>query len=198
MNPVIFWGDYQALQFNPQVGQLSLAVDAYEAKIDEAQGDHYPMIGLTASIDGFNNNLDGGLSTETNEDSWKLGIGMRLKLFNGGQTRHRISAAKVGYAQKKQQMLLVSESVATQVKHLFLQTHSAQRQIEITQQAVETALENRDLSNRAYQTGAVKTEKVIEANLMDAMIRANHFRAMHDQALHLAEIAYLLGKEVVE
>ncbi|MCU7807151.1 MAG: TolC family protein [Candidatus Thiodiazotropha sp. (ex Semelilucina semeliformis)] len=188
----------QALQFNPQVGQLSLAVDAYEAKIDEAQSDHYPMIGLTASLDGFNNNLDGGLSTETNEDSWKLGIGMQLKLFNGGLTRHRVSAAKVGYAQKKQQMLLISESVATQVKHLFLQTNSAQRQIEITQQAVETAQENRDLSNRAYQTGAVKTEKVIEANLMDAMVRANHFRAMHDQALHLAEIAYLLGKEVVE
>ncbi|MCU7843038.1 MAG: TolC family protein [Candidatus Thiodiazotropha sp. (ex Monitilora ramsayi)] len=188
----------QALQFNPQVQQLSLAVEAYEAKIDEAMSDRYPMIGLVASVDGFNNNLDGGLDTEANQDSWTLGIGMQLKLFNGGHTRHRVSAVRVGHSQKEEQRLLLSESIAAQVKHLFIQTHAAQRQIEITQQAVNTAQENRDLSSRAYQTGAVKTEKVIEANLMDALVRANHYRSKHDQALHLAEITYLLGKEVVE
>ncbi|MCU7856252.1 MAG: TolC family protein [Candidatus Thiodiazotropha sp. (ex Lucinoma borealis)] len=188
----------KALNFNPQIEQLSLAVEAYGAKIDEAKSGHYPTIGLLASYDVFDNELNGGLSVDENKRSWQLGIGMQLKLFNGGRTKHHVSAAKVGQAQKEQQKLLISESIATQVKHLFLQTKSARKQIEITQRAVATSQENRDLSNRAYQTGAVKTEKVIEANLLDAMVRANHSRALHDQALHLAEIAYLLGKEAVE
>ncbi|MGD8914057.1 MAG: TolC family protein, partial [Candidatus Thiodiazotropha sp.] len=64
--------------------------------------------------------------------------------------------------------------------------------------AIDTSQQNLDLNNRAYQTGAVKTEKVIRANLLDAMVRAGHARAAHDQALHLAEIAYLLGSEVIE
>ena len=188
----------QALDFNPQAQQLKLAVDVYEAKIEEASSDHYPMVGLMASVGGFDNDLDGGLDTDANRSSWTLGIGVKMKLFEGGLTQHRVSAARVGRDQKEQQRLLLNESLATQIKHLFLQTYAAKQQIEITQTAVETARENRDLSSRAYQTGAVKTEKVIEANLMDALVRANHYRAKHDQALHLAEITYLLGKEVTE
>ncbi|MES9834367.1 MAG: TolC family protein [Candidatus Thiodiazotropha sp. DIVDIV] len=188
----------QALDFNPQAQQLKLAVDVYEAKIEEAASDHYPMVGLMASVGGFDNDLDGGLDTDANRNSWTLGIGVTMKLFEGGRTQHRVSAARVGRDQKEQQRLLLNESLATQIKHLFLQTHAAKQQIEITQTAVETARENRDLSSRAYQTGAVKTEKVIEANLMDALVRANHYRAKHDQALHLAEITYLLGREATE
>ncbi|MEW8374445.1 MAG: TolC family protein [Candidatus Thiodiazotropha sp.] len=188
----------QALKFNPRIEQLSLAVEAYEAKVDEARSDHYPTIGLMASVNGFENDLDGGLSVDENRQAWHLAIGMELKLFDGGLTRHRVTAARAEQAQKEQQRLLLSESTATQIKHLFLQTDAARKQVSITRQAVDTSEQNLDLSNRAYQTGAVKTEKVIEANLMDAMVRANLARASHDQALHLAEIAYLLGSEVIE
>jgi outer membrane protein TolC len=188
----------QALKFNPTIEQLSLAVQAYEAKVDEAKSDRYPSIGLIASIDEFNNSLDGGLSVDQNEQSWKLAIGMELKLFNGGLTRHRIATARAKHEQKQQQMLLLGESTATQIKHLFIQTGAARKQVAITLQAVDTSKQNLDLSNRAYQTGALKTEKVIKANLLDAMVRANHARAAHDQALHLAEITYLLGSEAIE
>ncbi|PVV05651.1 MAG: hypothetical protein B6D77_18670 [gamma proteobacterium symbiont of Ctena orbiculata] len=188
----------QALKFNPQIEQLSLAVEAYEAKVDTAKSDHYPTIGLMASVNGFENDLDGGLSVVENKHAWHLAIGMELKLFDGGLIKNRVAAAKAEQAQKEQQKLLLSESTATQIKHLFLQAGAARKQINITQQAVDTSEQNLDLSNRAYQTGAVKTEKVIEANLMDAMVRANLARAAHDQALHLAEIAYLLGSEAIE
>ncbi|MCG7960885.1 MAG: TolC family protein, partial [Candidatus Thiodiazotropha taylori] len=74
----------QALDFNPQAQQLKLAVDVYEAKIEEAASDHYPMVGLMASVGGFDNDLDGGLDTDANRNSWTLGIGVKLKLFEGG------------------------------------------------------------------------------------------------------------------
>ncbi|MEW8505429.1 MAG: TolC family protein [Candidatus Thiodiazotropha sp.] len=188
----------QALQFNPQIEQLSLAVQAYGAKIDEAESDRYPTIGLLAAVNGFENDLDGGLSVDENKNSWQLAIGMELKLFDGGLTKQRVASAKAEQAQKEQQKLLLSEGTATQIKHLFIQAGAARKQVGITRQAVDTSEQNLDLSNRAYQTGAVKTEQVIKANLMDAMVRANLARASHDQALHLAEIAYHLGKEVID
>jgi outer membrane protein TolC len=188
----------RALEFNPMIEQLTLAVEAYEAKVDEARSDHYPSIGLKASINEFNNDLDGGLSVDENKRSWQLAIGMQLKLFDGCRTRQRVAAAKAGEAQKLQQKLLLSESVATRIKHLFLQTGAARKQIDINRAAVTTSEQNLDLSNRAYQTGAVKTEKVIQASLMDALVHASLARASHDQALHLAEIAYLLGSEAIE
>ncbi|MES9990982.1 MAG: TolC family protein [Candidatus Thiodiazotropha sp.] len=188
----------QALKFNPQIQQLSLAVEAYGAKIDEAKSDHYPIIGLLASVKRFENDLEGGLSVDENKSSWQLAIGMELKLFDGGLTKNRVAAAKAGQVKTGQQKLLLSESTATQIKYLFIQAGAARKQVRITRQAVDTSEQNLDLSNRAYQTGAVETEQVIKANLMDAMVRANLARASHDQALHLAQIAYLLGNQAID
>lgn len=188
----------QALAFNPEIEQLALAVDAYGAKIDEAKSGYYPTLALVGSFDGFNNNLDGGLDNEANRRSWMIGIGLRMNLFEGGRTKHKVSAAKSEQARMEQQHLLVNDAVAIQVKSLFLQVQAAQDQIGITESSLATSRENRKLTDRAYQTGAVETQSVIEASLFDAMIQASHYRAKHDQALHLAEISYLLGREALE
>lgn len=188
----------QALNFNPQIEQMALAVEAYGAKVDEATSGYYPTLALSASYSGFSNDLDGGLATEANRRSWTIGIGMRMNLFEGGRTKYRVAAAKTEQAKMEQQRLLVSDAVATQVKSLFLKLQAAQEQSRLTGHSVAVSKENRDLTSRAYRTGAVDTQKVIEANLFDAMVRANHYRAQHDQALYLAEISYLLGQEAVE
>ncbi len=188
----------QAMAFNPEVEQLKLAVAAYESKVDEAKSGHYPTLGLIGSYEGFNSDLDGGLDNKTNRNSWMIGIGLKMNLFEGGRTRYKVSAAKSEQTKVAQQHLLVKDAVAMQVKHLFLKIHAAQRQVKITDHSLITSKENRNLTSRAYKSGAVDTQKVIEANLFDAMIRANHYRAKHDQALHLAEISYLLGKEALQ
>lgn len=185
----------QALNFNPEIQKIALAVDVYGAKIEQAKSGYYPTLALVGSYNAFNTNIDGGLNTEANRRSWSIGIGLQMNLFEGGRTKHKVSAAKTEQQKMEQQRLLVSEGVATKVKSLFLQIQAAKQQIEITEQSLDTSQENRDLTSRAYQTGAVDTQQVIESDLLDAMVRANHYRALHDKALHIAEVTYLLGKE---
>ncbi len=188
----------QALNFNPEIEKLALAVESSTAQVKEAKSGYLPTISLVGSYDRFNNDLNGGLDNKTNRDSWMIGIALQMNLFNGGLTKHKVSQAKVEQARMQQQHLLVSDTVATQVKSLFLKIQAAQRQIKINQHTLEISKENLELTSRAYRTGSADTKKVIEANLFDAMIRANYYRAKHEQALHLAEISYLLGKEAVE
>jgi outer membrane protein TolC len=188
----------QALSFNPQLEKLELVVETYAAKVDEAKSGYYPSLALVSSYDDFSSDQYGGLDNETNRRSWQIGIGLQMNLFQGGLIRNKVASARTEKAQMEQQQLLLSDTVATQVKSLFLKTQAAHKQVEITRQALAASSENRDLTRRAYQIGKVETQKVIEANLVDAMVHANHYRAMHDQALHLADIAYLLGKEVVQ
>lgn len=187
----------QAQQFNPDLHKLTLAVDAYKAKVDEEKSANAPTLAIFASVDAFENNLDAGLSNDTNTDSWTIGIGMQIDLFNGGMTRSKVAAAKIRLSKIQEQRFLMSDAIAAQVKNQFLALDAVQKQLAITELALDISNENLNLSKRGYQTGAVKTEKVIEANLLDALVQANHFRAKHDQALHLAETAYLLGKETV-
>jgi outer membrane protein TolC len=65
----------QAIDFNPEIETLRLAVAAYQSKVDEAKSGYYPTLGLIGSYEGFDSDLDGGLDNETNRNSWMLGIG---------------------------------------------------------------------------------------------------------------------------
>jgi outer membrane protein TolC len=185
----------QAHQFNPQVGILRLAVRAANEKIDEAQSSYLPQIALTADTTHYENSYDKGLASSSNKDSWTIGVGISMPLFNGGLSAHQVNTAKLQSAQMQDKQKLVEQGVATLVKNLLIEYASANQQISISEQAATQAQENVDLTSRALQIGASKPQDMIEASILEGIVKGNLLRAKHDQQLNLAEINYLLGAE---
>lgn len=185
----------QASQFNPQVGILRLAVRAANEKIDEARSGYFPQIALTADTTHYENSYDKGLANPTNKDSWTIGVGISLPLFNGGLTSNQVNTAKLQSNQMLDKQKLVEQGVATMVKNLFIEYDAARQQIVVSEQASKNAEENVDLTSRALQIGASKPQDMIEASILQGIIKGNLLRARHDQLLQLAEINYVLGAE---
>ena len=186
----------QANEFNPQVGILKLAVKAANAKINEAQSGHLPQVAITADASHIQNSYNAGLMTDANTNSWTIGVGVNLPLFDGWRTTSQVSTAKLQYAQMQEKQKLVEQGIASLVKNLFIELDSARQQVVISEQASKTAEENMDLTSRAFQIGASKPQDVIEAHILYAIIKGNLLRAQHDQMLKLAEIDYVLGSEL--
>jgi outer membrane protein len=185
----------QANEFNPQVGMLKLAVKAAQAKIDEAQSGHLPQIAITADTTHISNSYNAGLTNDVNRNSWTIGVGVSLPLFDGWRTTSQVSTAKLQHEQMQEKQKLVEQGIATLVKNLFIEFDGARQQVAISEQAKMTSEENRDLTSRAFQIGASKPQDVVEANVMHAIIQGNLLRAQHDQLLKLSEIDYVLGSE---
>lgn len=185
----------QANQFNPQVGILKLAVRAADEKINEARSGYFPQIALTADATHFENGYDKGLANSNNKDSWTIGVGVSMPLFNGGLTSNQVNTAKLQSSQMQDKQKLVEQGVATMVKNLFIEYDAARQQIEVSEQASKNAEENVDLTSRALQIGASKPQDMIEASILQGIIKGNLLRARHDQQLQLAEINYVLGAE---
>ena len=185
----------QANQFNPQVGILKLAVRAANEKIDEARSGFFPQVALTADATNYENNYDKGLANPENKNSWTIGVGVSLPLFNGGLTSNQVNTAKLQSNQMQDKQKLVEQGVAIIVKNLFIEFDSARQQISVSEQASKSADENMDLTSRALQIGASKPQDMIEASILQGIIKANLLRARHDQQLQLAEINYVLGAE---
>jgi outer membrane protein TolC len=185
----------QASEFNPQVGMLRLAVKVANAKIDEAKSGHLPQIAITADTTHIQNSYDSGLTNDANRNSWTIGIGVSLPLFDGWRTTSQVSTAKLQHEQMQEKQKLVEQGIATLVKNLFIEFDGARQQVAISEQASLTAEENRNLTSRAFEIGASKPQDVIEANILQAVIKGNLLRAQHDQLLKLAEIDYVLGSE---
>ncbi len=187
-----------AQQFNPDVQQLSLAIEATESKISEAYSGYFPVIGFQASAYSAQSDFRGGLTNASNRDGWTVGIGLQWTLFDGFET-----ASKVDYAQalKKKltsQKILLDQGMALQVKQQFLRLKSASQQIKSSEEASGYALENRKLHVRAYQEELVETKDVIEAQIVETFARSAAYRSQHELNLALTNLEYLVGTHIKE
>lgn len=185
----------QANQFNPQINLLKLAVRASNEKIDEARSGYFPEVALTAEAKHLDSNIDSALVNGSTKDSWTIGVGISLPLFNGGMTTNQVSTARLQSSQMRDKQKLVEQGIATLIKKLFIEFDAARQQIAVSTLAAKQAQENVDLTASALQIGTSKPQDMVEASILEAIVKGNLLRAQHDQQLQLAEINYVLGAE---
>jgi len=187
-----------AYQFNPDWARLDAGLMAAEAKIDEANSGHLPKVGLFGSLTGIVNSYDKGIVTPDNKNSWMIGIGMELPLFNGLRTTGEVREARARLDRLKQQQFLLKEGIALQVKHIFIQLITAQQQKASSEAAALSSEENRSLNERAYQEEMVETKDVIEAQLMESLMKAQHQKTLYDNLDARANMDFVVGRQITE
>jgi len=185
-----------ALQFNPDVQQLKLAVQASDYGITAAQSGYYPMIGIKASAHTLWNDYKDGLFNEDNKDGWNIGIGMEWELFSGFETKGKVDHAEAMKKKLESQTVLLDQGMALQVKQQFLRIRSSGKQIEDTEAAFGFARENRKLNSRAYQQEMVETKDVIEAQLVESFTQGAYYRSRYALEIGLASLEYLIGHNI--
>lgn len=185
----------QAHDFNPQLGVMKLAVKVAGAKVDEARSGYFPQVALTAEASHIQNSYDSGLTNDVNRNSWTIGVGVSMPLFDGWRTASQVNTARLQRDQMEEKQKLVEQGIAVLVKNLFIEYDGARQQTQISKEAIKTAEENAELTSKAFEMGASKPQDVIEAHILRAIIRGNLYRAHHDQLLKLAELDYVLGAE---
>jgi outer membrane protein TolC len=183
-------------RFNPDWASLEAGLKAAEAKVDEARSGHFPTIALFGKLTRIVNSYDAGLMTPANKNSWTIGVGLELPIFNGLRTtgEAREAAARVG--RLKEQQVLLREGLALQVKNIFIRMISARRQKESSEAAAAAAEENRSLNERAYQAELVETKDVVEAQLIESLMKAQLQKALYDHLDAAADLDFVVGKEV--
>lgn len=187
-----------AYSFNPDWARLEAGLEAAAAKIDEAKSGHLPKVGLFGNLTRIENSYDKGVVTPDNKNSWTVGIGMELPLFNGLRTTNEVREARARLEKLKQQQFLLKEGIALQVKHIFIQLMSSQQQKASTEAAAASSEENRSLNERAYQEELVETKDVIEAQLIESLMKAQFRKSLYDNLEARANMDFVVGKQITD
>ncbi|TKB25524.1 TolC family protein [Desulfopila sp. IMCC35006] len=187
-----------AYSFNPDWLRLEAGLEAASAKIDEAKSGHLPKVGLFGNLTRIDNSYDKGIATPDNKNSWTIGIGMEIPLFNGLRTTNEVREAKARLAKLKQQQFLLKEGLALQVKHIFIQLMSTQEQKSSSEAAANSSEENRSLNERAYQEELVETKDVIEAQLVESLMKAQYRKSLYDNLEARANMDFVIGKQITD
>jgi outer membrane protein len=194
-----YGGDLEKLvagshQSNPQMIQVELGIGVSEAKVKEARSGHLPVLVFFGNINRIDNSYDAGIMAPENKKNWNLGIRMELPLFKGFRTTNEEREASARVEKIRQERLLLKEGVALQVKDAFLQVARAQAQVKATKEALDAAVENRDLNTRAYRDELVETKDVIEAQMMEFFINGQYLKALYDNVAGHSDLEFIVGK----
>ena len=81
------------------------------------------------------------------------------------------------------------------VKSLFLEIEQVERQVAISEEAVKSAKENRDLAERSYRNDLIEAREVFESQLMEAMMKARHYKLFFEQLTTIEELESVIGKQ---
>ncbi len=186
----------RSYQFNPDWAQLAAGLKAAEAKIDQDKSAHFPKVALTGSLTYLINSYDYGLATEKNKETWTIGVGLQLPIFEGFLTRNRIKEARARLGKLQHQKVLLREGIALQVRQMLLNMTAAQKQQAAGKAAHDAALANLDLTERAYQAELLETQDLISAQLMESFVAALYVKSLYDHADAQAHLDLVVGTEV--
>ena len=79
------------------------------------------------------------------------------------------------------------------MQDLFFKITKAKDQVKATEDAMNTAIENRELNERAYYADMVGVEDLIEAQILESIMRANYNKTLFDHIEAIYELEYYLG-----
>ena len=111
---------------------------------------------MTGELHKWWNDYDAGLATDANEEGYSVGLGMEIPIFSGFLTKNKVAEARARLAEISEEKLLLKEGIGLQVRDTFLSLNAAEKSHQATLDAMDAAVENRDLNTRAYQHGLVE------------------------------------------
>jgi outer membrane protein TolC len=183
-------------EFNPDWKRLEAGIRAAEGKLREQKSAFYPKLAMTGELHRWWNNYDAGLATESNKRGWMVGVGVKVPLFTGFLTKNRVKEAQARLDRIREQRFLIREGLGLQVRRTLLGLDAAEKRYQATLDAMNSAIENRDLNTRAYQNDLVETEDVIRAQLIEAFMTAQHYKMRFDHAELRSRLNLVVGTEV--
>jgi len=184
-------------QFNPDWNKLEAAIRASEGMVTTARSGYYPKIALTGELHRWwFNSSQTGMATDSNRTGWSVGVGLEFPIFDGFLTHNKVSEALAKVNQLKETRFVLREGLGLEVKDLVMGLDAAGKSFQATATAMKSAIENRELNERAYENELVETDKVIRAQLVEALMQAQHFKARYDCVALSSQLNLLVGKEI--
>lgn len=188
----------KAYVLNPDMNSINIALKIKDEQINEASSDYYPMVNLFGNVSHTYNSYEYGYLNKDDENSWSLGVAIKMSLFNGARTKNKILEKKIDKKIVDEQKLLLEEGLAIQLKNEFIKSSTGYKQIQILKDAVATASENSKMNLKGFQYEMVDAKDLIQSQLIEVYVRADYLKYVHDYLISLATIDNLVGSKVDE
>ncbi|MGL5937939.1 MAG: TolC family protein [Phocaeicola sp.] len=151
-----------ALAYRQELRSLELATQMYDQKVRIERSEHLPTLAFTANyavtnpsvVNGFENKFRG---------MWAVGAMLKVPIWNWGEGRYKVKAAKAEANIARYQLSNAQEKVELQVNQATFKVNESKKRLAMTLKNRERADENLRFANLGYKEGVIPVSNLLEA-----------------------------------
>jgi outer membrane protein TolC len=181
---------HQAFLNRPEFDELNHGIDAKRFDIKATRAENRPKIIVDSA---FEHNLDNKNYLEPDPFDFRLSVIADIPLFDGLETRSKVNQKKHELEKLKQKQRQLEQGIVLEVTDAILSLEEAKKKVEATQQAVDSAVENRVLSRQSFELEIIDSKKVIEAQLLEAKVKTEYLISIYNYNVAKAKLDKVMG-----
>ena len=171
--------------------QAAMAVKAAEENVGLADASDIPVVKANAS-----RRMNGAHWAGNDSKDWSVGATLSWNVWDGGQSKANVSAAKAKLEKAKEAYAQTIDTVELQVQEAYLNLKAAEQKIKSTHAAVEAGQEDFRIKTLRYRSGVGTNVDVLDAETALATARNNYVDALYNYNLSMATLEKAMGISV--
>ena len=185
----------EALRQRPEVKTAQLSIDQAKENVKIARSGFFPTVGLTGNYSRTSDwwTLEGGPENLSSE-RWSVQALATMTLWNWGNTAFKVGENKVKVTQAEDSKIQQIESITLEVKNNYLNLLTAEKNINVTEKAIEQAEENLRMNEERYKYQVATQTEVLDAVTLLAQARVNYYGALSDFNVAKAQLERSMGR----
>ena len=179
-----------ALQNRSEIKEIDTYVKVAGEMLDAARSNNKPDLVVSGEFGGDVNPMGKGI---VDNYAWNVGLSFRIPLFDGGETKAKVSEAESNIRELKVNREALAEQVKLQVKQAWLDYREARATIEVVHAELLQSKESYRLGRARYKEGVSIAVEMDEALVGYNNSKKNLVNAMHNLNLAYASLERAVG-----
>lgn len=182
----------EAHEFRPELEEMTRNLAALEDSVQSARASRYPQINAFAHYD-----IDSEDFSDSH-DSWTVGVGASLSIFDGFLTRSNIRAARARLRETEAQQHRLMLQIDMDVKNAYLAKSESARRVDVLRETVAQAEETMRILSERYAEGLVLVTDLVDAEVTLTNARLHMLSAHFDYRVACAALDRAVGRNIGE
>ncbi len=181
-------------KFNPSVKAKQYQIMSAKLNTKLARGSRLPVISLSASSSGADENLGDAISNSYGDKQRaNASLSISIPIYTGNSISSRIQKAKISVDKQESEYLTQLEDLSVQLEDYLDQLNNYIEVIPINETVLESAEEDLKLSQVRYSQGSTTILEVLNAQVSVVQARSSLVRSKYDAFIQQANLKALLG-----
>jgi outer membrane protein len=181
----------EALEMDPQLNRQRTVIRYWETQVEGAKREYWPTLTGTVKY-GYNN---GAGYLYNNDETWNVGLQLNVPIFTGFQTQNKVAEYQATLDQAKANADNLKLAVVSNLQSQFLNQVLAEKQIEVTLEALRSAKENLELATGRYKAGVGSSLDVTDARGSYVQAENDYNLALYNYLIARFKVLRVIGRD---